>query len=310
MGLFGFGKKKETDQENAADAVEYNRIAEKVNIREQSYANDENRRFVMMIEEAFPAKDNEGIVTVGMMRGTIKNGDAVYLLEPGDQISMVNVIGLAVSDGGEMKPVEEAANRIAGVKIYDIAGRKKAEKYAVLTSVKPQINRKDPASIENPYVWGLSFGYRKFMKDTDYFDIFISELLMTNVLVLMHKRQEGYAMLSRPNQSYRQGRGELFAFTDKYQLLLGDWNRTGEQGNTKDQEHAGERQDDLRIVAMRFTDCIDMICSQNGKIAGIALNAYGKFPIVLSEEILNTIYKSGEFQRIVREQEQQVEILI
>ncbi len=34
-----------------------------------------------------------------------------------------------------MKPVEEAANRITGVKIYDIAGREKVAKYAVLTSV-------------------------------------------------------------------------------------------------------------------------------------------------------------------------------
>lgn len=43
---------------------------------------------------------------------------------------MVNVIGLAVQDNGEMKPVEEAANRVTGVKIYDIAGREKVVKYA------------------------------------------------------------------------------------------------------------------------------------------------------------------------------------
>lgn len=292
MGLFHFGKKKETDPDKAVDSVEYKSIAEKINIKEQSYTNDENRRFVMMIEEAFPAQDKEGIITVGMMRGTIKNGDAVYLLEPGDQICMVNVIGLAVQDGGEMKPVEEAANRITGVKIYDITGRKKVARYAVLTSVKPQINRGDPSSIENPYVWGLSFGYRKFIKDAEYFDIFISELLMTNVLVPMYKGTEGYAVLSRSNSS---GTGDLLLFTDKYQLLLGDWKNVGDQ------------EDALRITVMRFTDCIDMICSQNGKAAGIALNAYGKFAIVLSGEILDTIYKSEEFQRIIKEQKQQSE---
>lgn len=301
MGLFHFGKKKETELEKSAEAVEYNKIAEKVNIKEQSYTNDENRRFVMLIEEAFPAKDNDGIVTVGMMRGTIKNGDAVYLLEPGDRICMVNVIGLAVQDGGEMKPVEEAANRVTGVKIYDIAGREKVAKYAVLTSVKPQINRVEPASIENPYIWGLSFGYRKFIKDTDFFDIFISELLMTSVLVPVFRGKEGDAVLSRPDQS---GRRDLLAFTDKFQLMLGDWNKIGNPENTLIPKNVGDQNDALRVAAIRFADCIDMICSQHGNIEGIVLNAYGEALIVLSGEVLDTIYKSGEFQRIQKEQKQ------
>lgn len=289
MGLFHFGKKKETELEKSAEAVEYNRIADKVNIKEQSYTNDENRRFVMMIEEAFPAQGNDGIVTVGMMRGTIKNGDAVYLLEPGDRICMVNVIGLAVQDGGKMEPVEEAANRITGIKIYDISGRSQVAKYAVLTSVKPQSNRKDPSSIENPYVWGLSSGYKKFIKDADYFDILVSELLMTNVLVPMYKEEEGYAALSRTDSL---GKADLLVFTDKYQMLLGDWKK------------AKEQEGDLQITAMRFTDCIDMICSQNKKKVGIAVNAYGEFSLILSEEMLYMLYRSGEFQRIIREQKE------
>ncbi len=288
MSLFHFGKKKEAELKKAENTADYSSIAEKVNIKEQSYTNDENRRFVMMVEEAFPAQGNDGVITVGMMRGTIKNGDAVYLLEPGDRICMVNVIGLAIQNGSEMKPVEEAANQITGVKIYDIRGRSKVAKYAVLTSVKPQMNRKDPSAIENPYIWGLSFGYRKYMKAADYFDIFISELLMTNVLVPMHKGEDGYAVLSRPNR--QSGGGDLLVFTDKYQLLLGDWTKLGDQEN------------ELQIAAMSFAECIDMICSQKGQTKGIALNAYAKFPIILSEEMLDTIYQSGEFQRIIREQ--------
>ncbi|MDE6712178.1 MAG: SseB family protein, partial [Lachnospiraceae bacterium] len=174
-------------------------------------------------------------------------------------------------------------------RIYDISGRSQVAKYAVLTSVKPQSNRKDPSSIENPYVWGLSFGFKKFIKEADYFDILVSELLMTNILVPMYREEEGYAALSRTDPS---GKVELLVFTDKYQMLLGDWKK------------AKEREDDLRITAMRFTDCIDMICSQNKKTAGIAINAYGKFPLVLSEEMLNMLYQSGEFQRIIQEQSQ------
>lgn len=298
MGLFHFGKKKETELEKSTETVEYNKIAEKVNINEQSYTNDENRRFVMLIEEAFLAQGKDGIVTVGMMRGTIKNGDAVYLLEPGDRICMVNVIGLAVQDGGAMKPVEEASNQITGVKIYDIAGREKVAKYAVLTSVKPQLNRVEPASIENPYIWGLSYGYRKFVKDADFFDIFISELLMTSVLVPVFRGKEGDAVLSRADQS---GRRDLLAFTDKFQLMLGDWNKIGNQENIHISENVGEQNDALRVAAIRFVDCIDMVCSQNGKIGGIALNSYGEALIVLSGEMLDTIYKSGEFQRVIKE---------
>lgn len=293
MGLFGFGKKNKAVQEKAAETVEYNKIAEKVNIKEQSYTNDENRRYFMMVEEAFPAKDKEGIVTVGMMRGTIKNGDAVYLLEPGDQIRMVNVIGLAVEEGGAMKPVEEAANRITGVKIYDITGKDYVSKYAVLSSVKPQMNRKDPSSIENPYVWGLSYGYQKFIKDPDYFNLFISELLLANVLVPLQSEKDGYAVIGRPGES---GKGEMIVFTDKFQLMLGDWNKNGAQ------ESAGGP----RVTVMRFVECVDMICSQEGNISCIACNAYGQFPVILSEQMLNTIYHSEEFQRILKEKGDQL----
>lgn len=287
MGLFHFGKKKEKELEKSAETVEYKRIEDKVNIKEKSCTNDENRRFVMLIEEAFPAQGKDGIVTVGMMYGTIKNGDTVYLIEPGDQICMVNVIGLAVQDDGKMEPVEEAANRLTGVKIYDISGRDKVAKYAVLTSVKPQSNRKDPSAIENPYVWGLSSGYKKFIKDTDYFNILVSELLMTNVLVPMYKEEEGYAAISRTDSS---GKVDLLVFTDNYEMLSGDWKKVI------------EREDDLQITVMRFTDCIGMICSQNKKTAGIAVNAYGEFSLILSEEMLYMLYRSGEFQRIIREQ--------
>lgn len=290
MGLFHFGKKKEADPEKAENTADYRSVVEKINIKEQSYTNDENRRFVMMIEEAFLAQGNDGVITVGMMRGTIKNGDAVYLLEPGDQICMVNVIGLAIQNGGKMEPVEEAANQVTGVKIYDITGRNKVAKYSVLTSVKPQINRKDPSAIENPYIWGLSFGYRKYMKAADFFDIFISELLITNVLVPMHRGEDGYAVFSISNP--QSGGRDLLVFTDKYQLLLGDWAKTEDGEN------------ELRIAAMSLAECIDMICSQKGQTKGIALNAYAKFPIILPEEMLNTIYKSEEFQRIIREQKE------
>lgn len=288
MGLFGFGKKDKAEQEQAADAVEYSRLAEKVNIKEQSYANDENRRFVMMIEEAFPAQDNEGIVTVGMMRGVIKNGDAAYLLEPGDQICMVNVIGLAVQDGGERKSVEEAANQVTGVKIYDITGREKVAKYAVLTSVKPQMNRKDPSSIENPYVWGLSYGCRKWAKETDFFNLFISELLTANVLVVMRKEKDGYVVLTKPRQA---GGADLLVFTDKFQLMLEDWNKMENPEN------------DLRVAVMKFTDCIDMVCSRNENTSGIAFNAYGAYAVALQHEMLDTIYRSEQFQKIMKENE-------
>lgn len=302
MGLFHFGKKKETELEKSAEAVEYNKIAEKVNIKEQSCTNDENRRFVMLIEEAFPAQGNDGIVTVGIMHGTIKNGDAVYLLEPGDRICMVNVIGLAIQDGGKMKPVEEAADRITGVKIYDIAGREKVAKYAVLTSVKPQLDRGEPASIENPYVLGLSFGYRKFIRDTDFFDVFISELLMTNVLVSVLRGKDGDAVLSKSDQP---GRRDMLVFTDKFQLMLGDRSKLGNPENTSIPENVGDHNEAPRVAALRFVDCIDMVCSPDSKIQGIALNSYGSAFIELSREMLDTIYQSGEFQRIIKEKSNQ-----
>lgn len=47
--------------------------------------------------------------------------------------------------------------------------------------------------------------------------------------------------------------------------MLGNWNKIGNQENTPIPENDGEQNDALRVTARRFVDCIDMICSQNGK---------------------------------------------
>ena len=296
MAFFNFKKKKDKD----AEANEVSGIVEDADKKE---TNEEGggaspkgqRRFVMMVEETFPSQNKDGIVTVGKIYGIIKNGDSAYLLEPGNQIAVVNVVGLAVEDNKEMEPVEEATDRVVGVKVYDISGRSRISKYAVLTSIKPELDAKAETGIENPYVLGLSHGYKKFGRNREYMNVLLRELLKAHLLAPIYTEGQGSVsaeesieeMLADKKISFPAlGRPGMPGMADF--AIFTDWGQLARWRNVFDENHPP------KTMVLKFKDAVNMVTSQSsGQMAGIVINAFGENPIAFSKEAIDEISKAG-----------------
>ncbi|MGN0324687.1 MAG: SseB family protein [Lachnospiraceae bacterium] len=308
MGLFQFFKKKNKDQEEAVvDVQQETGIEQKKEPAARKYTNEEDRRLVMLVEETFESQHNDGIVTVGTVQGTVKNGDALFLLEPDGKITMVNVVGLAIQENGVMKPVDEAADQVVGVKIYDISGRKQVARYAVLTSIKPVSDVRIPTGIENPYVLGLAYGYFKFGNRKEYSDILLAELLRAHFLAAVYmEKPEGTESedggtgltadmtISFPGLEKKDasGRADFALFTD--------WNELSYWKNVFDETHPP------KTMILQMADCFDMVSGQkDGQMPGIVINAFGQKPIVLTAQMIQSIRHSEIYQKIVTQQRQE-----
>lgn len=300
MAFFDFIKKKNKDvktgeaidiSENKDNKNEETGAAE---TNDQDEKKSRKRRFAMMVEETFPAQNKDGIVTVGKVYGTIKNGDAAYLLEPDNRVTVVNVVGLAIENNKEMEPMEEASDRVVGVKVYDINGKSQISKYAVLTSIKPELDVKARTGIENPYVLGLSHGYRKLGRDREYMGIMLRELLKAHLLAPIYlEGQDNLSseesleeLLAEKKISFpalsRQGMPEMADFA-----LFTDWVELARWKNVFNENHPP------KTMAIKLTDAVKMVTSQSSShMSGIVINAFGENPIALSPEVLNEIGKA------------------
>ena len=68
---------------------------EQKNVEQQSAAcANDGRKFTYMVEDIFQLKDQQGIVVVGTIHGTICEGDAAYIMCPGNAITLTEVSGL------------------------------------------------------------------------------------------------------------------------------------------------------------------------------------------------------------------------
>ena len=310
MGLFQFFKKKNKDQEEAVvDVQQETGIEQKKEPTARKYTNEEDRRFIMLVEETFESQHHDGIVTVGTVQGTIKNGDALFLLEPDGQAAMVNVVGLAIQENGEMKPVDEATDQVIGVKIYDINGRKKVARYAVLTSIKPVSDVRIPTGIENPYVLGLAYGYFKFGNQKEYSDILLAELLRAHFLAAVYMEkpegdegEDGSTRLTADMTISFPGLEKKDASGIADFALFTDWKELSYWKNVFDETHPP------KTMIMQLADCFDMVSGRkDGQMPGIVINAFGQKPIVLTAQMIQSIRHSEIYQTIVKQQRQEKE---
>lgn len=261
-----------------------------------------NRRFFMLVEETFPSQNKDGIVTVGKIYGIIKNGDAAYLLEPGNQVARINVVGLAIQNDKEMEPVEEAMDQVVGVKLYDINGKKQISKYAVLTSIQPELDAKAKTGISNPYILGLAHGYRKFGREKEYLDVLMAALMESHLLAPVYMENKGNrddaaeegsaktlfedTVISFPglNKQDESGKADFALFTD--------WVELSRWKNVFDENHPP------KTMVFKFVDSVDMVTSQtSGHMAGIVINAFSENPIVMPAELIVQISKSEMYQK-------------
>lgn len=330
MGLFDFFKKKDGEieiQEKEDDVVFFFGNEDEDNgqlgeafgsgslndgaISVRTCTNNDNRRYFLLVEDSFPAKGGDGIVVVGKIAGTIKNGDSLYVMQPGNSITVFNVIGLAVQENGVMKPVEEATDVTVGVKVLNIQGINQIPQFAVLTSICHQPDVKSRTGIQNPYICGLATGFHRFGNNKRFSDILLNELFNAKFLAAIYMEELTAAELGYTNsdesdndvqvqkkqnvkpsiqfpalpvQNGEQNAG-FALFTDWYELGL--WK------DVFDETHPP------KTMLLRFADCVEMVCAQkDNQIPYLVINAFGQYPIRMPAEMVRRVSHSDAYQLI------------
>lgn len=171
-------KKAEENQARAEQArvtaIEHEkRKAEIENLR-KSLPN-EGRRYFLMSEEAECFVDKNEAVVTGIMFGTCKTDDEIYIYRNDGKVMGSKVLDIEVYNGQVFEPATEVNQKKAKIKVLvdfektGFTAENAIPKFAVLSSVRPPLkDDKGKVSVENPGLSGLMFRYPEFNKDKEY----------------------------------------------------------------------------------------------------------------------------------------------
>lgn len=289
MGLFDrFKKKTDTETKNEDFNTKSNNEKEKVKKENETAAND-NRRFTYMVEDVFQLKNNAGIVIVGTVHGTIKVHDAVYILHPGNQITLTEISGMEHMVDGRYQQLESATDIPVGVKLGDIKDKSQILKFSVLTSIRPQPTVDVNTAVENPYVLGLSYEYRRFCSERDYLGILVYAIAHAHYLVPVHMDKEP-TQSGEGTAAFTEGSTMSFASlthpdgNDKHVFpVFTDWRELGKWKGIFEEQNQKQPQ----TIIFKFKDAAAFIDKSNN--SGIVINPFSQNAVFLTEEMINNI---------------------
>lgn len=267
MGIFDKWKKKE----------------KKETLKSEEPSANDNRRFTFLVEDTFQLKENQGIVAVGNIHGTVRKHDAVYIMYPGSKITLAEVSGLEIPRKGM---VEEATNEPVSIWLNSIKDKSTVSKFSVFTSIRPQTVVDVDTAVENPYILGLSLEYSRFCKETDYLNLLIYEIAHGHYItpVYMSKepeRQEDGSCLMREgsNVGFLSLKDPQDETKDVFPVFT-DWKALSKWKNVFNEEHPP------RTLILRFQDCVSLVQKSN---SGMVINPFGTAPVFLSIDMINKI---------------------
>lgn len=260
---------------------------------------DDGRRFTLVVEEAHRAGDGQGVTVAGMVRGEIRTGDAVYIIQPGGHIAQGGVSGLERrEEDGQAVSAESAEDVPVNLTLAGLGERAEPRKFSVLTNISPQPMVDVHTAVENPCVLGLSHEYARFRGDAEYLEIMIAEIVHAHYLVPVFVNQEpetdgaGRAVftqgtsMSFPSLAHPAEEGKtLFpVFTDWE--ALSQWKGVYQEKRPP------------KAMIFRFQDVSTCSTHQN---AGMVINPFSRNPVLLSERTLETIKQSEAYRRVCGE---------
>ena len=246
-----------------------------------------DRRFVYLVEDKFNYHlDADDItVVVGTVHGTVRIHDEVYVIDHTGKTLLTEIKQLeSVSDKGTEHPASCTDGPIAlllGISPSEI------DKYCVVTSIKPWVNKDINEDVENPFLLGMLYG-DKFKDDPLYFGKFVYALAHAHFLspVQMNKAPsnngdgtatfEEQTQISFPtlaNNKY-PGKTTLAVFTDRVEL--GRWEDApkGEDGK-------------VQTVILRFPDIVHLAADPG--INGCVINAFGPLNLFIPTSLIDQI---------------------
>lgn len=155
-------------------AIEQDEKKAKIEQLRKTLPNEGRRYFVMAEESECDESRNEAVLT-GLVCGTCKKDDAVFLYRNDGRALGTKVISIEEFNGQVFEPVDEVSQKKARVTIavdYAKTGFTKTDavpKYSILSTVKPPVKGADgKTAVENPSLSGLMFRYPEFNTDKEY----------------------------------------------------------------------------------------------------------------------------------------------
>lgn len=261
--------------------------------KQASCAND-NRRFTYVVEDTFQLLNQKGTVIVGTIHGTIKVKDAVYIMNPNNQIIVAEVSGLEGEIDGKMARITEATNTPVSILVADIKDKALISKYAIVTSIRPQPSIDVNEAIENAQILGLSYEYPRFYEDMEFMSIltyqiahghFLAPISMSKVpqakedgsVILSENTQISFPTLKDPSDEQKT---VLPVFTD--------WNELSKWKNLFDDQHPA------KTLILKFPDCAYMAKSNH---SGFVINAFSECPVFVSNTMISSIEQMEGYQK-------------
>lgn len=264
---------------------------EQKNVEQQSvdYAND-GRKFTYMVEDAVQLKDQQGIVVLGTIHGTICEGDAAYIMCPGNAITLTEVSGLELKPQGKVK---EASNQPVAIWLKDIKDKSQIARFSVLTSIRPQTVVDVDAAVENPYVLGLAREYGRFYKEPEYINLLVYQIAHGHYITPVYMNKEPQ---KQENGTCVMGEGTTMGFlslkhpqdaTKDVFPVFTDWEELHKWKNVFSKEHPP------KTVILRFPDCVAFVLKNS---AGMVLNPFGTAPVFLPIDLIKNIVNTEGYQ--------------
>lgn len=279
MGLFDIFKKKEKQPEEKNPKTYVQQEAN------GTVANN-GREFTYVVEDVFQLRNDMGIVVVGNVHGCIREKDAVYIIQPGGQITLAEVSGLECRMQEGMRRVSEAADRPVSVHLAAIKNKQDISKWAVLTSIRPQPVVDVNTAVENPQVLAFLREYNHFSKDTEFLNILTYAIVHAHYLVPLYVDKEPTAN-GDGTSTFNEGANLGFLSikdpedpTKNIFPVFTDWRALGNWKNLYDEKHPP------RTMILRFPDCVTFVKKGHNSLA---INPFGSNTMVLSEALVEKI---------------------
>ena len=186
-------KKAEENQRRAEQAritaIEQEEKRAKIDELRKSLPNEGRRYFLMAENAECDEEKNEAKVT-GIVYGTCKKDDIVFLYRNDGRALGSKIIDIEVHNGQVFEPADETSQTKARLTIaidfkkVGLTAENAVPKFSVVTSVRPPVAGKDgKTAIENPSLSGLMFRYPEFKTDREYLNHLTTNIVNGRFLI-------------------------------------------------------------------------------------------------------------------------------
>lgn len=251
-------------------------------------ANEDGRRFSILIEGVTPVLSGDGVVASGNVNGTVKTGDHVYILYP-NGMHEGTVKGLEAMVEDKLSITEEATDTRVNIQL-EVADPSDIRLMMLITSVHP-VEKFDPAiPMENPYLAGLLYEAEKHKEDKSFVSIMSFLLAHANFITPMQvqpledgKTKMGFFMLpaQKPEEGKMPSKFYFPVFTDFE--ALSKWTALTKQGNK------------VPTTIMTFKNVVDAIKPE--PVVGFIVNPFNKNMVIATDALVQSILNSDGYKR-------------